>query len=51
MTVDNEMSCRELVELVTDYLEGTLLATFDQERTRVDAMMAGGTPSRYAQTR
>jgi murein DD-endopeptidase MepM/ murein hydrolase activator NlpD len=32
-------------------LAGTLLATFDQERTRVDAMMTGGTPSRYAQTR
>ncbi|HYZ45922.1 MAG TPA: M23 family metallopeptidase [Xanthobacteraceae bacterium] len=32
-------------------LEGTLLANFDQERTRVDAMMTGGTPSRYAQTR
>ncbi len=32
-------------------LDGSLLATFDQERTRVDAMMTGGTPSRYAQTR
>jgi len=32
-------------------LDGTLLATFDQERTRLDAMMTGGTPARYAQTR
>ena len=31
-------------------LEGALLATFDQERTRLDAMMTGGTPARYAQT-
>jgi hypothetical protein len=32
-------------------LEGVLLATFDQERTRLDAMMTSGTPARYAQTR
>jgi murein DD-endopeptidase MepM/ murein hydrolase activator NlpD len=33
-------------------LEGTLLAGFDQERTRLDTMMARATtPSRYAQTR
>jgi anti-sigma factor RsiW len=37
MTVDNEMSCRELVELVTDYLEGTLLAV---DRTRFEAHLA-----------
>jgi murein DD-endopeptidase MepM/ murein hydrolase activator NlpD len=32
-------------------LEGALLAGFDQERTRLDAMMTRATPSRYAQTR
>ena len=30
-------------------LDGTLLAGFEQERTRLDAMMTRGTPSRYAQ--
>jgi murein DD-endopeptidase MepM/ murein hydrolase activator NlpD len=32
-------------------LEGGLLAGFDQERTRLDAMLTRATPSRYAQTR
>ena len=32
-------------------LEGALLAGFDQERTRLEAMMTRATPSRYAQTR
>ena len=32
-------------------LDGTLLAGFDQERTRLDAMMTRGAPSRYAQGR
>jgi len=32
-------------------LEGALLATFDQERTRLDTLMTRATPSRYAQTR
>ena len=32
-------------------LEGTLLAGFEQERNRLDAMMTRGTPARYAQTR
>ena len=32
-------------------LEGTLLAGFDQERSRLDAMMTRATPSRYAQGR
>jgi murein DD-endopeptidase MepM/ murein hydrolase activator NlpD len=30
-------------------LEGTLLATFDTERTRLEAMMTRATPSRYAE--
>jgi anti-sigma factor RsiW len=34
----NEMSCRELVELVTEYLEGTLPAS---ERARFDAHLKG----------
>jgi anti-sigma factor RsiW len=33
-----EMTCRELVELVTDYLEGTLPS---QDRMRLDAHLAG----------
>jgi murein DD-endopeptidase MepM/ murein hydrolase activator NlpD len=32
-------------------LEGALLTTFDQERTRLDTLMTRATPSRYAQTR
>jgi len=32
-------------------LDGTLLAGFEQERTRLDAMMTRGSPSRYAQGR
>ena len=32
-------------------LESQLLAGFDQERTRLDAMMTRATPSRYAQGR
>ena len=32
-------------------LQGTLLAGFDQERTRLDAMITNATPSRYAQTK
>ncbi len=32
-------------------LEGGMLAGFDQERTRLDAMMTRAVPSRYAQTR
>jgi anti-sigma factor RsiW len=37
MTVDTEMSCKELVELVTDYLEGTLPAG---DRMRFEAHLA-----------
>jgi anti-sigma factor RsiW len=37
MTVDNEMSCKELVELVTDYLEGALTAA---DRMRFEAHLA-----------
>jgi anti-sigma factor RsiW len=37
MTVDNEMSCRELVELVTDYREGALPAV---DHTRFEAHLA-----------
>ena len=32
-------------------LDGTLLASFEQERTRLDAMLTRATPSRYAQGR
>jgi murein DD-endopeptidase MepM/ murein hydrolase activator NlpD len=32
-------------------LEGTLLAGFDQERAKLEAMVTRATPSRYAQTR
>jgi murein DD-endopeptidase MepM/ murein hydrolase activator NlpD len=32
-------------------LDGTALAGFEQERTRVDAMLTRATPSRYAQGR
>jgi murein DD-endopeptidase MepM/ murein hydrolase activator NlpD len=32
-------------------LDGTLLAGFEQERTRLDAMMTRGSPARYAQGR
>jgi len=32
-------------------LDGTLLATFDQERTRLEAMMTRATPSRYAESK
>jgi hypothetical protein len=32
-------------------LEGTLLAGFDQERTRLEAMLTRATPTRYAQGR
>lgn len=34
---DGEMACKELVELVTDYLEGALEA---RERTRLEAHLA-----------
>ena len=37
MTVDNEMSCKELVELMTDYLEGALTAA---DRMRFEAHLA-----------
>jgi len=37
MTTSNELSCQELVELVTEYLEGTLPA---HERTRFDDHIA-----------
>jgi hypothetical protein len=32
-------------------LEGALLAGFDQERGRLDALMTRAVPSRYAQTK
>jgi hypothetical protein len=32
-------------------LDGTLLAGFDQERTRLDAMLTRATSTRYAQGR
>jgi anti-sigma factor RsiW len=38
MTPTEEMSCRELVELVTGYLEGTLAPA---ERSRFEAHLAG----------
>jgi predicted anti-sigma-YlaC factor YlaD len=37
MTTSNELSCQELVELVTDYLEGTLPA---HERARFEDHLA-----------
>jgi predicted anti-sigma-YlaC factor YlaD len=37
MTTSNELSCQELVELVTEYLEGTLPA---QERVRFEDHLA-----------
>ena len=37
MAMANELSCQELVELVTDYLEGTLPAA---ERARFEAHLA-----------
>ncbi len=37
MTTANELSCQELVELVTEYLEGTLSA---DERARFEAHLA-----------
>jgi predicted anti-sigma-YlaC factor YlaD len=37
MTTSNELSCQELVELVTDYLEGTLPA---HERVRFEDHLA-----------
>jgi anti-sigma factor RsiW len=37
MTADNEMSCKELVELVTEYLEGALPAA---DRARFDEHLA-----------
>ncbi len=37
MTVSDELTCRELVALVTDYLEGTLPAA---ERARFEAHLA-----------
>jgi anti-sigma factor RsiW len=38
MTASDEMACQELVELVTEYLEGTLPA---EERARFEAHLAG----------
>jgi len=37
MSISNELSCQELVELVTEYLEGTLPA---HERARFEAHLA-----------
>ncbi|MGN6358798.1 MAG: anti-sigma factor family protein, partial [Thermomicrobiales bacterium] len=37
MTAANELSCQELVELVTDYLEGALSA---EDRARFEAHLA-----------
>ncbi|HEY4132354.1 MAG TPA: zf-HC2 domain-containing protein [Gemmatimonadaceae bacterium] len=37
-TTEPELSCKELVELVTDYLEGTLASS---ERVRFDEHLAG----------
>jgi anti-sigma factor RsiW len=37
MSDDTELSCQELVELVTDYLEGSLS---DQDRARFDDHLA-----------
>ena len=36
--MDNEMTCKELVELVTDYLDGTLP---DEIRRRMEGHLAG----------
>ena len=36
--MDNEMTCKELVELVTDYLEGTLP---DDARIRMENHLSG----------
>ena len=38
MTTSRELTCQELVELVTDYLEGALPAA---ERARFEAHLAG----------
>jgi len=38
MTVREELTCRELVELVTDYLEGSLPT---EERARFEGHLAG----------
>jgi anti-sigma factor RsiW len=38
MTPTDDLACRELVELVTDYLEGALAA---EERARFEAHLAG----------
>ena len=43
MAKAQELTCQELVELVTDYLEGTLPPA---ERARVDAHIAGCTGCR-----
>jgi hypothetical protein len=32
-------------------LDGTMLASFEQERTRLDAMLTRAVPTRYAQTK
>ena len=37
MTVNNELTCQELVDLVTDYLEGSMSAA---ERARFDQHLA-----------
>lgn len=36
--MENEMTCKELVELVTDYLEGTLA---EDERIRLENHLSG----------
>jgi anti-sigma factor RsiW len=36
--MENEMTCKELVELVTEYLEGTLP---EEARTQMDRHLAG----------
>ena len=37
VALSEEMSCKELIELVTDYLEGTLLA---RDRSRFEAHLS-----------
>jgi anti-sigma factor (TIGR02949 family) len=43
MSISNKLSCQELVELVTEYLEGTLPA---HERARFEDHLAGCTGCR-----
>ena len=43
VNTSDEMACKELVEVLTDYLEGTLA---DADRRRLEAHIAGCDPCR-----